>query len=132
VTHLHEAAAYGEQRGIVVALQNHNHNGVAAYGKDILGLLAGVNHPNLAHVMDTGQYLDLYDSMSMTVHKAVHVRCKIYEIESGEERRLDYTRIFPILQQANYNGFLSIVYEGKEDEQAAVAKAVPYLRRFMR
>ena len=128
---LREAAGYGECRGVAVALQNHNHNGVAALGGDVLRLIADVSHPNLSHVMDTGQYLDLYDSMRLTAHLAVHVRCKIYQIETGEERKLDYSRIFPVLRDVNYNGFLSIVFEGSEDEQAAVAKAVPYLRRFM-
>jgi len=129
---LRDAAVYGDRKGVVVALQNHNHNGVAAYGRDILRLLNDVNHANLSHVMDTGQYLDLYDSMALTAAKAVHVRCKIYQIETGEERRLDYVRIFTILRQVNYNGFLSIVYEGSEDEVSAVAKAVRYLRGFMR
>jgi len=131
VSCLRESAAYGESKGIVVALQNHNHNGVAALGKDVLRLLADVAHANLSHVLDSGQYLDLYDSLVMTADRAVHVRCKIYEIETGEERKLDYGRIFAILRGVNYNGFLSIVYEGAEDEQAAVRKAVPYLRRFM-
>jgi L-ribulose-5-phosphate 3-epimerase len=128
---LRQSAEYGESRGVAVALQNHNHNGVAATGEKVLQLLADVDHPNLAHVMDTGQYLDPYASMPLTVDRAVHVRTKIYEIETGEERRLDYSRIFPILRRANYNGFLSIVYEGVEDERAAIAKAVPYLRRMM-
>lgn len=131
VASLRSAAAYGAERGVVVALQNHNHNGVASLGKDILRLTQETDHPNLRHVMDTGQYLDLYDSMAMTVNLAVHVRCKIYQIETGEERRLDYQRIFAILRQASYHGFLSIVYEGTEDERAAVARAVPFLRRFM-
>jgi sugar phosphate isomerase/epimerase len=131
VSCLRQSAAYGESKGIVVALQNHNHGGVAALGKDVLRLMDDVAHPNLSHVLDTGQYLDLYDSIVMTAARAVHVRCKIYQIETGEERKLDYTRIFPILHGVNYNGFLSIVYEGSEDERFAVSKAVPYLRGFM-
>jgi len=131
VSSLRSAAAYGEQQGVVVALQNHNHNGVASLGKDVLRLIKEADHPNLRHVMDSGQYLDLYHSMALTAHLAVHVRCKIYEIETGEERKLDYARIFSILRRANYHGFLSIVYEGTEDEQVAVGKAVPFLRRFM-
>jgi len=131
VSCLREAAAYGESRGIVVALQNHNHSGVAALGRDLIRLMDDVNHPNLSHVLDTGQYLDLYDSIAMTAARAVHTRCKIYHIETGEERKLDYGRIFSILRQVGYHGFLSIVYEGSEDEQLAVSKAVTYVRRLM-
>jgi sugar phosphate isomerase/epimerase len=131
VSCLRESAVYGESRGVCVALQNHNHDGVAAVGKDILRMMDDVGHANLGHVLDTGQYLDLYDSMALTAHRAVHVRCKIYQIESGAEGKLDYSRIVAILREARYNGFLSIVYEGAEDEQIAVRKAVTYLRRFM-
>lgn len=128
---LRQAAAYGEDRGVAVGLQNHNHAGVAATGETVLALLRDVAHPNLVHVLDTGQFLDPYTSIPMTVAHAVHVRTKIYEIETGEERRLDYTRIFSMLRSAGYNGFLSIVYEGTEEDLLAVEKAVRYLRQMM-
>lgn len=128
---LGDAAEYGQRRGIVVALQNHNHHGVASTGQEVLRMMAEVNHANLRHVMDSGQYPDLYESMKLTAEHAVHVRCKIYQIDSGKEERLDYHRIFAILRHVKYNGFLSIVYEGQGDEKADVAKAVPFLRRLM-
>lgn len=128
---LKESAAYGEEKGVVVALQNHNHNGLTKVGDDVLRMTVETNHPYMAHVWDTGQYIDLYPSLEKTAYLAVHVRAKIYEIETGEERRLDYNRIFPMLERVGYNGFVSIVYEGQEDERFAVAKAVKYLRRFI-
>jgi len=126
-----EAVAYGEKRGIVMALQNHNHVGLTKVGADVLRIFDEVNHPYLSHVLDTGQYADLYPSMEQTAHLAVHVRAKIYEIETGEEKRLNYTKIFPILNRVNYNGYVSVVFEGKEDPREAIPKAVRYLRRFM-
>ncbi|MBI4553600.1 MAG: sugar phosphate isomerase/epimerase [Candidatus Latescibacteria bacterium] len=131
VRSLREMSAYAAVRGVTVALQNHNHHGLTQVGDDVLRMIAEVNHPNLSHVWDTGQYTDLYPSLEKTVHLARHVRAKIYEIETGEERRLDYTRIFPMLERAGYNGYVSIVYEGQEDERAALPKAVAYLRRFI-
>ena len=60
----------------------------------------------------------------------VHVRAKIYRIQTGEEVWLDYPRIINILRDVNYNGWMSIVYEGQavEPEEEAVPKAVNYLR----
>lgn len=126
-----EAVAYGESKGVVLALQNHNHVGLTKVGADVLRLLEEVNHPYLSHVLDTGQYADLYPSIEQTASKAVHVRAKIYEIETGEEKRLNYCKIFPVLKRVGYNGFISIVFEGEEDPREAVPKAVRYLRRFM-
>jgi hypothetical protein len=102
--------------------------------------------PHLGHVWDTGQYVGspgasgsggqgaadvLYRSLEQTAHLATHVRCKIYRIASGEEEWLDYPRIFRILRQTGYNGFCSVVYEGKNDEVEDVRRAVPFLRRVM-
>ena len=68
-----------------------------------------------------------------TAPLAVCVRAKIYRIQTGEEVWLNYPRIFEILRSVNYNGFVSVVYEGQavEAEKTAVPKAVDYLRRFV-
>ena len=74
--------------------------------------------------------LDFYGSIAETAPLAVHVRCKIYRIQSGVEEWLNYPRILKILRGVNFNGWLSIVYEGQdvEAEATAVPKAVSYLR----
>ena len=61
------------------------------------------------------------------------MRCKIYRIQNGVEEWLDYPRIFEILKGVHFNGWLSIVYEGQdvEEEAIAVPKAVTYLRGLM-
>ena len=55
---------------------------------------------------------------------------KIYRIATGEERWLDYDRIMPILKDAGFNGWTSIVYEGQDEEaeETAVPKAVSFMR----
>ena len=126
-----EAADYGERKGVVIAVQNHNHRGLTKVGADVLRILEEVNHAYLSHVLDTGQYVDFYPSIAQTAAKAVHVRAKVYEIETGEEKRLDYSKIFPVLKRVGYNGWVSIVFEGQEDAREAVPKAARYFRRFM-
>ena len=144
-----EITAYGRQKGIVVGLQNHNHLRITRTGDDVLRMLRAVDDPFFVHILDTGQYLgspgaggssgkpdighDMYESIQKTVAHAVHVRAKIYRIQSGVEEWLDYPRIIAILRRAGYNGWLSIVYEGQEAEEEALAvpKAVSYLRRLL-
>jgi sugar phosphate isomerase/epimerase len=142
---LRDCADYGAARGIRVCLQNHNHGALTEYGRDVLALVEQAG-PNLGHVWDTGQYVGspgasragaegaqevLYESLEATAHLASHVRCKIYRIGSGAEEWLDYPRIFDILGRVGYNGFCSIVYEGKGDEVEDVRRAVPFLRGVM-
>ena len=143
---LQEVAAHGQSKGVVVGLHNHNHGCVTRTGKDVRRIIDGVDNPYFSHILDTGQYvgspgasgargqedpsLDFYGSIAETAPLAVHVRCKIYRIQSGVEEWLDYPRILEILRGVNFNGWLSIVYEGQdvEAEATAVPKAVRYLR----
>jgi sugar phosphate isomerase/epimerase len=146
---LRRAAEEGEKVGVVVGLQNHNHGNVAATGEDVARLLREVDHPWCKHVLDTGQYLgspgasgsrpedrgryDVYGSIARTVPLAVLVRAKLYRLKSGKEEWLDYDRIFQILRDARYNGFVSLVYEGWPDMDAlhAVPNGVKFLRGYL-
>ena len=143
---LKEVADHGQSKGVVVGLHNHNHGCVTRTGKDVRRIIDEVDKPYFSHILDTGQYvgspgasgangvedpaLDFYGSIAETAPLAVHVRCKIYRIQSGREEWLDYPRILEILRGVNFNGWLSIVYEGQdvEPEAMAVPKAVNYLR----
>lgn len=146
---LQEVAAHGEEKGVVVGLHNHNHGCVTRTGKDVRRIIDQVGNPYFSHILDTGQYvgspgasgargkedpsLNFYGSIEETAPLAVHVRCKIYRIQSGVEEWLDYPRIFKILRNVQFNGWLSVVYEGQdvEAEATAVPKAVAYLRKLM-
>jgi len=146
---LKEVAEHGEKKGVVVGLHNHNHGCVTRTGKDVRRIIEAVDNPYFSHILDTGQYigspgasgsrgkedpsLNFYGSIEETAPLTVHVRCKIYRIQTGEEQWLDYPRIFEILRNVDYNGWLSIVYEGQdvEEEATAVPKAVKYLRKLM-
>ena len=146
---LKEVAAHGRGQGVVVGLHNHNHGCVTRTGKDVRRIIEEVDDPYFSHILDTGQYvgspgasgqrgredpgLNFYGSIAETAPLAVHVRCKIYRIQTGAEAWLDYPRIFEILKGVDFNGWCSVVYEGQDVEAEAVAvpKAVKYLRRLM-
>jgi sugar phosphate isomerase/epimerase len=146
---LQRAADYAEKVGIVLAVQNHNHNNITSTGEDVVRLLQDVNRPWCSHMLDTGQYLgspgaggartddarrfDVYQSIDRTAPLAVFVRAKLYRLRGGKEEWLDYGRIFKTLARVNYNGFISLVYEGWSDMDAmhAVPLGVQFLRRYL-
>ena len=139
-----EVADYGYEKGILVGLQNHNHNNVTRTGDDLLRALLETDRPYFTHILDTGQYAgspgasghrgsshpdyDCYASIAMTAPNAVYVRTKFYHIDSGIEEWLDYPRVLDILRGVGYNGPLSIVYEGESDPIESMRKAGDYLR----
>ncbi len=143
---LKEVADYGEEKGVIVALQNHDNRNLAATGPDVLRILSDVDHPNCSYIMDTGQWrgsvgaagdpdpnVDIYAYMEQTLPHACYVRAKIYKIASGREELLDYERIVGILKKQDYNGSISIVYEGQEegDRVELIKKAASHLRELI-
>ena len=133
-----EAAA----RGIAVGLQNH-----PCTGDGVLRLLEEVDRSNFTFILDTGQWVgspgrhggaaqpghDIYQYMEQTARHAAHVRAKFYKIDSGDEEWLDYPRIIDILRAADFNGTLSVVFEGKDinncDDHEVLRLAAAQLRR---
>jgi len=144
---LRRCAEIGADMGMVVALQNHS--GLTSTGDDMLRFYKTVNHPNFALVLDTGHftgrtgpngpkqeghtYENYYRSLQQVAPLAPFVRVKVYEAnEQGEEKHIDYKRVFEILRGVHYNGFCSMVYEGQEDELTAIPRAARYLRKMVR
>ncbi len=140
---LREVSEYGADKGVVVAMQNHDNRNLAATGPDVLRIIEDVDHPNFSFIMDTGQWrgspgaagdadpdVDIYSYMEQTLPHSSYVRCKIYKIASGREQVLDYERVAGVLKAGDYNGCISIVYEGKEqdDRTELIGKAAAHLR----
>jgi sugar phosphate isomerase/epimerase len=146
---LHRAADYVEKVGVMVGLQNHNHNNVTRTGEDVARLLKEVGHPWCSHILDTGQYLgspgaggarandprryNVYQSIERTAPLAVLVRAKLYRLQGGKEMWLDYDRIFKTLRAVKFNGFVSLGYEGwrHQDAAHAVPAGVQLLRGYL-
>ena len=145
---LRECAEFGAEVGVVVSLQNHNHNQIAPDGEDVLRLIRQVDHPNLGHVLDTGQYAgspgasgfaddeqrgrhDYLNSIALTAPLATAVRAKLYRIATGREESLDYDTIFQTIRGVRYNGWVSLVYEGRDDPIEVIPLGVRYLRGYL-
>ena len=129
-----------------VALQNHS--GLTSTGDDMLRFYKEVNHPNFTLLLDTGHfagrdgpngpkiagtgYEDYYHSIEQVAPLTQFVRAKVYDMtESGREQWIDYDRVFNILRKVHYNGFISMIYEGKEDKSKVIPIAIRFLRSFV-
>ena len=143
-----EVADYAIGKGVFVGLHNHP-PAVAPVGDDIIRLLRDVGRENVTFILDTGQWhgspgasskgegndeVDFYEFMEQTAPYATYVRAKIYKIDSGREEWIDYERVLDILHRVNFNGNLSIVYEGRGNacsDLEGIELAVAYLRRLL-
>jgi sugar phosphate isomerase/epimerase len=143
---LRKTAEIGAELGMPVALQNHS--GLTSTGQDMLRFHKEVNHPNFTLLLDTGHfagrdgpngpkipgttYEDYYHSIEQVAALTQFVRAKVYDLDgNGREKWIDYDRVFGILRKVRFNGFISLIYEGKEDKFTVIPNAVRLLRSFV-
>jgi len=142
-----EVADYAAEKGIIVGLQNHDNRNMAATGDDVLRILRETGRENFTFILDTGQWLgsigasprgefdpnvDIYEYMEKTAPHASYVRAKIYKIDSGKEEWIDYERVLKILKAVNFNGNISIVFEGSNLNQCDDAEAIRLAAKHLR
>ena len=126
-----------ERYGVVLALENHW--GLTATARGTLKIVTAINSDWLKVCLDTGNLLRYedgqviwepdYEGMGLLAPHAVLVHAKTY-FGGGEWYTLDidYNRVAQILRQADFRGYISLEYEGKEDPHTGVPKSVAMLR----
>ncbi|HMJ67918.1 MAG TPA: sugar phosphate isomerase/epimerase family protein [Cyclobacteriaceae bacterium] len=120
-----------EESGVLLALENHW--GLCSTPEGQLRIKKAIDSPWLGIMMDTGNFLeDPYSKLEMLAPYTNFVQAKTY-YGGGEwySLDLDYKRIFNILKKVNYQGYVSLEFEGKEDPFVAVPKSIELLRSSM-
>ncbi len=129
---------HAERYGVVLALENHW--GLTATAEGTLRIVTTINSEWLRVCLDVGNLLRYengqvrwepnYEGMAQLAPYAILVHAKTY-FGGGEWYTLDidYARVAAILQQADFRGYLSLEYEGREDPHTGVPKSIELLRR---
>jgi sugar phosphate isomerase/epimerase len=118
-----------EKCGVVLGLENHWGLGLTPEG--VMKVVDAVKSPWLQVTLDTGNFLeDPYGRLEKLAPHTVLLQAKTY---FGEGRwytlDLDYARIAAIMKKADYRGYVSLEFEGKEDPMTAVPKSLELLRK---
>ena len=124
-----ECLPAAEKAGVVLALENHW--GLTRTPEGLLRIVNAISSPWLGVLMDTGNFLeDPYNKLEQIATQTVFVQAKTY-YGGGEwyTLDLDYPRIAQILKKANYQGYISLEFEGKEDANTGVPKSLELLRQ---
>lgn len=115
VMSLRYAAQYAGTKGITLVLENHwGPTGTSAGTKKIHD---AVDSPWLKYVLDTGNFFQLpdpYAAMQVFFDDLAILHAKVY-LGGGMvvSPDIDYAQVATILRQINYNGYISIEFEGK-------------------
>ncbi len=125
---LEKCLPQAEKKGVVLALENHW--GLSKTPEAILKIVRQIDSPWLQVLMDTGNFLeDPYDDLEKVAPNTVYVQAKTY-YGGGiwYALDLDYRRIAEILRRHNYQGYVSLEFEGREDYRTAIPKSLKLLR----
>lgn len=118
-----------EKCGVILGLENHW--GLARTPEGLLRIIKAVNSPWLKVLLDTGNFLeDPYDKLEQCAPHAVFMHAKTY-YGGGlwYSLDLDYPRIARIMRKCNFQGYVSLEFEGNEDYKTALPKSLALLRK---
>ncbi len=130
VAALKECAEYAGRFGIVLGLENHG--GLTSDATATLALADAVASPWLGINLDSGNFNteDPYLDFARCVPQAVNVQMKVGLKRKGAEQEepTDYARIIGSLRAGNYQGYVALEYEAKEDPWTAIPREFHKLR----
>jgi sugar phosphate isomerase/epimerase len=118
---------YAEGRKINVIIENHG--GISSDPDVVARLMKKVNLPNFGTLPDFGNFpkeVDRYEAVKKPMPYAKGVSFKCYDFSpAGDETMIDVPKMMKIVNDAGYNGFVGLEYEGNrlsEFEGIAAAK----------
>ncbi len=118
VRDINECVRYGKERGIIVAIQNHNDFLVTA--EETLTILRMVGSRWFGLILDTGSFRrgNPYEEIRTAAPYAVNWQVKELITANGKEEPADLGRIVNIAREAGYRGYLPIETLGPGDPGA--------------
>lgn len=122
---------FAADRGVVLALENHW--GLTRDAEGVVKIIEGVGSEWVRALMDTGNFIeDTYEQLQKILPYTIMVHAKTY-FGGGEwyTLNLDYNKIFTMLREAGFQGWISLEYEGKEDYDSGVKKSFELLSKYI-
>jgi sugar phosphate isomerase/epimerase len=127
---LEECAAHAGQHGIFLGLENHG--GIVAEPDALLEIVKAIKSPWLGINLDTGNFhtADPYADLARCAPYAVNVQIKTEMRAAGQKtaQPADLARLVGILRAVNYQGWVALEYEAKEDPWKAVPATLAQLK----
>jgi sugar phosphate isomerase/epimerase len=129
ISAIEECCDYAGKKGIFLGLENHG--GIVATAAGMLEIIKAVKSPWFGVNLDTGNFHseDPYAELAQIAPYAVNVQVKAEITRAGSKQpeASDLPRLVKILRDANYQGWVALEYEAKEDPWTAVPRELEKL-----
>jgi len=130
ISAIEECCDYAGGKGIFLGLENHG--GIVSTAEEILEIVRAVKSPWLGINLDTGNFHtdDPYADLIKIAPYAVNVQLKGEIQPRGKAAEpADLSRLVRILRDANYQGYVALEYESKEDPWTAVPRLLEQMKK---
>lgn len=113
---------YGKNKGVVVAIQNHND--FIQTADQAVSMIETVNSEWFGLILDTGSYRihDPYEEVTKSAKYAVNWQIKETLFINGVEKEADIKKLVDIIKASGYRGFIPIETLGPGDPKTKVAQ----------
>jgi len=126
-----ELCQEAEKEGVAVLIENHG--GISGDPDVIVRIMQEVGG-GIGTCPDFGNFPDeiRYEGLEKIAKYARLVHAKFYEFDkNGEDPRIDASRCIEILRKAGFDGWLSIEFEGKGDEEEGISKSIKLCKKYL-
>ena len=132
VVDIKECVEYGQKHGVIVGIQNHND--FIKTADEAIKIIKMVNMEWCGLILDTGSYRqgDPYEQIARTIKYAINWQVKENIFVNGVEVKTDLKKLFKIIKDSGYRGYIPIETLGKGDPKVKVAKFVEEIREAMK
>lgn len=116
VTGMKKACEYAGSKGVFLAIENHGY--LTETADAVIRILDGVKSDWLGINLDTGNFVENpYENIAKAAPHAIICQFKTEVIKTPgtkEREPADYARIFKIIREAGYRGYVTLEYEGSD------------------
>jgi len=125
---LAECSEVGAKYGVILAIENHG--GLTADAAGILALIEPfASNPWIGINLDFGNFTgDIYSQYAQCALHTVTTHAKVTVAQGDKRELVDYRKVFTIMKEAGYQGYISIEYEEPEEPIVGVSRFAAYLR----
>lgn len=115
-----ECVEYGKERGIVVALQNHDD--FIKTADDTIEVMEAIRSPWSGLMLDIGSFRtgDPYDEIARTIKYAVTWQIKEKVYFQGKEVDVDADRLMTLIRNSGFRGYLPLETLGEGDPRQKI------------
>jgi sugar phosphate isomerase/epimerase len=127
---LKECAEYAGTQGIYLGIENHGY--LTTSGDRLMEVAGAIDNPWLGINLDTGNFdSNPYENIARATPRAANVQLKLDVAGDKPKSKVpaDFARIFKILRDGGYRGYVALEYEGKEDPYTGVPKFLADARK---